>query len=109
MSTPLVDRETAMAKQTHHQFIPGIGYLAHSAPPPLLPEHTGDKNCKPPAGTRTGSLHKLQPPGKGAPMTMRWVAAEGAWASPKPGKGHRLAFTCEHLSKAGWQYVAIAK
>lgn len=105
---PVASRKQAMMKQTHHQFVDGIGYVAHSGPPALLPSHFGSKNCKPPTDTVDGTMHMLQPPGKAPPMAMRWIKNEHAWASPKMA-GHRLAFTCEHLMKAGWAYIGPAK
>lgn len=108
-ASPLVSRATAMGKQTHHQFIKGVGFLAHSGPPDLDPVHNGKKNCAPKAGTAAGSRHWLRP-GNGAPdMVMIWIPTETAWASTKPEKGNRLAWPLEHLSRAGWEYVRPVK
>ncbi len=104
----LVSRKSALAKQTHHQLVPGLGYLPHAGPPDLPPDAIGNKNCKPPLNTADGSEHILQPAGGHPPMKMTWVAAESAWASMKPGKGNRMAWTCDHLSKAGWEYLSPA-
>jgi len=109
MTSPLVDRKTAMAKPTHHQFIFGFGYLAHSGPPALTEHHKGTKNTAPPARTKDGSLHRLQPPGSGAVMVMHWVEIERAWASTQPQKGNRLAWTTGHLMRAGWEYIGPAR
>ena len=109
VTTPLVDRATAYKQRTHHQFIPGTGYMVHSGPPELDPlVHKGTKNCAPPAGTKDGSLHVLRPSHGAKPMKMIWIAAERAWASPHPAKGNRLAWTTDHLMKAGWEYLKAA-
>ena len=105
----IVPREKALLKLTHHQFVMGLGYINHGGAPALGAEHKGDKNCAPPKDTKNGSLHVLQPPGNAPPLTMRWVAGENAWASLKIQKGNRMAWTAPHLSRAGWQYVSIAK
>jgi len=107
-ASPLVDRATAYKKLTQHQFIPGMGYLAHSGPPELPAVAKGTKNCIPPAGTKDGSAHVLKPPGGAPPMRMLWIEAERAWASPKPATGNRLAWTTDHLTKAGWEYIKAA-
>jgi hypothetical protein len=108
-ASPLVSRAVAMGKMTHHQFIRSVGFLAHSGPPDLEPHHQGKKNCAPKAGSANGSRHWLKP-GNGHPdIVMTWVAAESAWASTKPDKGNRLAWSVEHLSRAGWEYVGPVK
>ena len=103
MASPLVSRSEAAAKRTHHQFVPGIGYLAHSGPPELPGWMSGSKNCDPPAGTAEGSVHLLRPPSGGTSMEFLWVAAEKAWA-PANGRGNRLAWPTSHLMRAGWEY-----
>jgi hypothetical protein len=104
----LVGRNTAFARRTHHQFIPGMGYVAHSGPPDLPPTANGSKNCDPPANTADGSLHMLRPPGGHPPLAMVWVAAEKAWASRQPERGNRLAWPTSHLQRAGWEYIGPA-
>lgn len=105
MTSPIVSRDEAHKKRTHHQFVPGLGYLAHSGPPDLPPTAKGTMNCAPPAGTKDGSAHVMRPPYGAAEMTMLWVAGEQAWAPSTPGKGNRLAWPPAHLSRAGWEYV----
>ena len=107
-STPLVSRVQALKQMTHHQFLPGVGYLQHSGPPDLPEAAKGTKNCSPPANTPNGSFHLLKPPTGAPPLTLIWVASEKAWASQHPGKGHRLAFSTNHLMRAGWEYVGLA-
>lgn len=102
---PIVNRATAMLRQTQHQFLQGIGYIVHSGPPDLPAAARGNANCDPPPGTAEGSVHLLQPPGAFTHMPMRWISVERAWASLHPGKGNRLAWTTDHLRKAGWEYV----
>jgi hypothetical protein len=104
----LVNRSTAMQRRTHHQFMPGLGYVAHSGPPDLPPGANGKANCDPPAGTADGSVHVMQPPRPHPPMLMVWIAAEKAWASQRPERGNRLAWPPGHLSKAGWEYDSPA-
>jgi len=103
--SPIVRRATAHQKRTHHQFVPGLGYVAHEAPPDLPAVAKGDKNCEPPASVRDGSVHIMKPPGGHPPMAMTWIAGERAWASRPPNRGNRLAWTPAHLSSAGWEYV----
>jgi hypothetical protein len=100
----IVSRAAAMRRRTHHQFVPGLGYIAHAAPPDLPPTSRGNKNCEPPTGTPDGSIHLIKPPTGAPPMLMTWVAAERAWASTKPGAGNRLAWPTAHLMRAGWEY-----
>jgi hypothetical protein len=107
MGSPLVARHTAIAKQTHHQFIKGIGYLAHEGPPELPRSANGKKNTNPPAGTKTGFVGLLRPPTGGNPVRFVWVSPEGAWASPAM-KGNRMAWTTTYLQLAGWEYVGPA-
>ena len=105
MTSPFVTREHAHQKRTHHQYIDGLGYMAHEGPPELPAAAQGAKNCVPPEGTKDGTAHLLQPPGGHPQMILLWVEAEGAWASRHPGKGNRLAWTTDHLMRAGWEYV----
>ncbi len=108
MASPVVDRATAMGRRTHHQFLPGIGYIAHSGPPALPDRPPGTKSCKPPAGTKDGSVHLMKPGTGGPPIRMLWIAGEGAWASLKIGKGNRLAWSAAFLTAAGWEYGGVA-
>jgi hypothetical protein len=106
MASPIVSRKSAHLKMTHHQYIDGIGYLVHEGPPELPLGHGGgSKNCEPSKGTKDGSEHFLQPP-RGAPeMILVWVEAERAWRPPHPGRGNRLAWSTDYLSRAGWEYL----
>jgi hypothetical protein len=105
----IVKRAVAMQSKTSHQFIRGVGYLQHADPPDIPAGVEGGRNCSPPAGTEDGSVHVLNP-SHGAPqMRLRWIAREGAWEPLKPGAGNRLAWTADHLSRAGWQYVGLAR
>jgi hypothetical protein len=101
----VVGKAVAHKRKTHHQHVPGIGYVAHAGPPDLPPECQGRENCDPPRGTADGSLHNLKPPGGHPPMTLRWVAGERAWESLQPERGNRLAWPTSHLMKAGWAYL----
>jgi hypothetical protein len=103
--SPFVSRKEALKKRTHHQFINGIGYIAHSGPPELPAACNGNKNCDPPKNTRDGSVHVLLPPNGAGPMKFTWIAAEQAWASTVPDKGNRLAWPTSHLQRAGWSYA----
>lgn len=105
MTSPLVGRSAAVQKMTHHQFVKGLGYIAHSGPPELPAHLAGKKNCAPPAGTQNDSHHMLRPPNGAPDMVMRWIAGEQAWASLIPEKGNRLAWPVQHLQRAGWEYV----
>lgn len=107
----VVDRAAAARRKTHHQFIPGIGYIAHSGPPTLPPGSNGSQSCLPKGDAADGSLHLMQPPNGHPPITMKWVAVERAWESLQPERGNRLAWPHDHLMKAGWSYLrpAIAK
>lgn len=110
MTSPIVNKAAAHQRMTHHQFLPGIGYLAHGGAPDVPAGIKGGRNCKPPSGTRDGSVHLLRSAHHGsADKRFRWVAAEGAWASLKPAAGNRLAWTAEHLSAAGWEYSGPAE
>jgi hypothetical protein len=104
MTSPLVSRSEALKRRTHHQFLPGFGYIAHSGPPELPENARGTKNCAPPNGTSDATAHLMQPP-SGPPIRMVWVQSEGAWASPQRERGNRLAWTTSHLQKAGWEYL----
>jgi hypothetical protein len=108
-ASPIVSRKTALQRRTAHQFIPGIGYVAHAEPPEFAPHPVGGKNCDPGAGAADGSVHVLRPPNGHPEMRMVWVAAERAWAPERADRGNRLAWTISHLSKAGWEYVGPAK
>lgn len=100
------DRAQALAKRAHHQFVPGLGYIAHGGPPVLPPTAKGDKPCEPAAGSKDGSRHLLLPPNGGRQMPMLWNAAEKSWSAVRLGRGVRMAFAAAHLSKLGWAYVA---
>ncbi len=100
--SPLVPRSDALQKRTHHQFVRGIGYLAHSGPPELPDTARGTKNCEPAPGTKNGSVHLMRPPTGAAPLKMVWIAKERAWASAVPDRGNRLAWSTNHLMRAGW-------
>jgi hypothetical protein len=102
---PLASRVEAMKRPTHHQFVPGIGYLVHSGPPDLPPEANGKKNCLPPTGTADGSVHMLKPPTGADPIAFRWNQADQSWISTRPAKGNRLAWPASHLQRAGWEYA----
>jgi hypothetical protein len=104
----LANRKQALASPTRHQFVPGVGYIAHAGPPPLPVGANGSKNCDPLEGT-AASMHLLQPPGGHPKIAMKWLPAAKAWASPKPGKGNRLAWPAAYLQKAGWAYVGPTK
>lgn len=97
-----------MAKQINHQFVPGLGYVAHSGPPELPPGSNGTASCLPKSDAADGSLHLMQPPHGHPPIAMRWVALEKAWASIQPERGNRLAWPADFLSKAGWAYLRPA-
>lgn len=104
MASPLVSRSDALKKRTHHQHLRGIGYVAHTAQPELPGSANGKKNCAPPSGTKDATHHMMKPPNGAAPIRMSWVAAEKAWAS-MTGKGNRMAWTTDHLMRAGWEYA----
>jgi len=104
--SPIVSRSEAEQRPTHHQFVPGIGYIVHSGPPEMPQGRSGaGKPCKPPQGTEDGSLHFLQPPNQHPKMPMRWLAKHHCWAPMRHGQGNRLAWSDEHLSAAGWAYM----
>ena len=105
MSSPLVSREEAHKLRTHHQFVPGIGYLRHAGAPTLPADAKGTKNCAPPAGTKDGTVHMLRTPTGAPPIAFVWIAAEQAWATANPLKGNRLAWAPAHLQRAGWEYI----
>lgn len=100
----IVPRQTAQAKPTHHQFVTGLGYVRHDGPPPLPRGAQGSKNCKPAPKTEDGSVHTLRIPGGRVVREMVWHASAQAWG-PARGQGNRMAWSPEHLSKAGWEYV----
>jgi hypothetical protein len=102
-----VPRSVAMKAQTKHQFLHGIGYVPHGGPPDIPTGAQGGKNCLPATGAANGSIHILKPSHGAPPMRMRWVAAEQAWAGLNQAKGNRLAWTADHLSRAGWEYVGV--
>lgn len=104
----VVNKSTALARKTHHQFCPGIGYVAHSGPPELQPGSNGSANCIPAATAADGTLHLMQPPQGHPPITMRWVAVERAWESLQPERGNRLAWPADYLRKVGWAYLRPA-
>lgn len=104
-TSPLVSKRVADANPTHHQHILGMGYLAHSGAPDLPDHCKGEENCAPPQGTANASLHLLKPPGGAPDMIFKWAAKHNAWLSISPGKGNRMAWTVDHLMKAGWRYV----
>jgi hypothetical protein len=103
-----VNRTEAMRDPTRHQYVEGIGYVAHSGAPEFAPVRA-PKNCAPPAKTADGSHHMLKPPSGGKPIMMVWWAKHRAWATIHPGKGNRLCWTTDHLSKAGWEYGELVK
>lgn len=105
----IVKRSTAVKAMLRHQFVPGLGYVAHEGEPELGPEYNGKANCAPAPQTATDTLHLLRPPGGHPPMTMRWVAKESAWAPTVQGKGNRLAWSHGYLSRAGWEYIGPFK
>jgi hypothetical protein len=110
MTSPFVSRSEAHQKMTHHQYMDGIGYVAHSGPPELpLGRVVSSKNCAPPPGAKDGSAHLLKPPGGHPDMIMLWVAAENAWRPTHPGKGNRLAWSTDHLMRSGWEYLGPVK
>lgn len=101
-------RDQAMKRRTAHQFVAGLGYVAHAEMPVPPANAAGGQNCEPPAKAADGSRHLLKHVGGGS-RTFTWVAAERAWAPIKHGEGNRLAWTVDYLSKAGWEYVGKAK
>jgi hypothetical protein len=107
MASPslVVSRSAAMRQRSLHQFIPGIGYVAHGCPPSITAEAKNQKNCEPKAGIIDGSTHYLRPPGGGRPVAMTWVAAEKAWAATQFEKGNRLAWPVDYLRRVGWEYA----
>ena len=107
MSLATVPKHVAHKRMTMHQFIPGVGYIEHGAHPEVPVGTNGGRNCLPPKGTADGTVHLLRSvQHNAAPIRMRWVAAEKAWASLKTATGNRLAWTTDHLSAAGWEYVS---
>lgn len=100
----MVERNEAIARRTHCQYVHGQGFLDHGAPPALPADASGTANCVPDDGAQNGSVHIMRTPG-GTEMNMIWHADEGAWGATVLGKGNRLAWTPEHLSKAGWEYL----
>lgn len=100
----MVPRSVALSRLTHHQFVAGMGYVAHGMAPELPPDANGSKNCAPPAGTADGSVHLMRPPTGADPVRMIWTPTEGAWAAEIPQKGNRMAWSTEHLMRAGWEY-----
>ena len=109
MSFAVVSRAAALRKQTGHQFVPGIGYIPHASPPDFARHPAAGKNCAPPSGTPDGSVHLMQPPNGHPKLEMRWVAVENAWASMRIDQGHRLAWSVDYLSAAGWEYAGKPK
>lgn len=108
MST-IVPRRDALQKQTHHQFVPGFGYIAHGGAPVLPKGSNGTKDCNPPEGTADGTVHLLRPPNGDDPMAFRWIAAERAWGTMRLDRGNRIAWAPDHLMRAGWAYVSPSK
>lgn len=105
----VVPRDAAMRRQTHHSFLPDLGFVAHRGPPDVPPGSKASAGCSPPAATTDGSKHMLKPPNGSKPMPFRWVASEQAWASLKSGEGNRLAWPATFLQRCGWSYVGKAK
>lgn len=105
MAQAIVSRSTATKDPTRHQFVKNIGFLMHDGPPELPPGYNGTANCAPAADAPDLSVHVLQTPGDGVEIRMKWLADHRAWSSMVFGKGNRLAWTPDHLSRAGWKYV----
>src|ERR1700744_570478 len=104
----LTDEQAAMKRQTHHQFVRGLGYVNHGAEPPVPPAAI-PSYAVPPEGTADGSLHILNPSHNAPPMTMGGVAAEKAWRHPHDSaRGNRMAWTAVFLGRSGWAYVGPA-
>lgn len=104
-----VSRDEAMRRSVHCQYVHGQGFYDHGGPPVLPEGASGAANCLPAVGTADGSMHVLQPPGGHPEMTMVWRAAESAWAPTVLGKGNRMAWTHDHLARAGWSYKRSAE
>lgn len=109
MTSPLVSRDEALAKPMHHQYVIGIGYLAHDGPPDLPASASGRKGCCPKKDAAEGSLHVMKPPNGAGPVIMLWSRKHQAWSALNPGKGNRMAWSAEFLMRAGWEYVRPAK
>lgn len=101
-----VTKDEALRRRTHCQYLHGQGFVDHGMPPELPEDATGSASCMAPVGAEDGSVHVLKPPGAQPEMRMIWIAAESAWAPTVFGKGNRLAWTHDHLSRAGWRYVS---
>lgn len=106
-ASPLVSRREAMKNPTSHQFIKGLGYLAHTEPPEIPLGTRPSTGCTPPTGTPDGSLHLLQPPGTRPKMTFKWLMRDSAWQAI-PIRGNRIAWTADHMKRAGWSYAGPA-
>ena len=100
---PVVKQSVAAKKPTHHQFVPGMGYVVHSGEAKIPSPVKKGKNCAPPAGTKTGAIFDLIPPTGGKPVRMAWNATHRCWLSPRPAQSTRTAFSPEFLSRAGWE------
>lgn len=100
-------RAAAEQNPTHHQFEPGNGYVNHGGPPMVPNPVLLKKNCLPKDTSLDGTLHLLRAP-TGTAMTMIWLPVHRAWANTRIDRGNRLAWTADHLSKAGWEYLKPA-
>lgn len=95
-----------MTRPTHHQFVKGIGHISHASEPEIPPGYpVGSKNCLPPPNAKDGSIHLMNPSHGAPPMRMRWLADHKSWASLAPDKGNRMAWSTDHLMRAGWEYL----
>jgi hypothetical protein len=106
----VVPRETAMRDPTRHQFIAGLGHVAHEGVPevPLGAALSPPDRAHPPAGAADGSRHLLNPPNGGKSIAFEWLAVHQAWKSERPEAGNRLAWPATFLSRAGWTYKGAA-
>ena len=99
----IVDRNRAMGAQIRHSFIPLVGYVAHGEEPPVNNIGLSTTACDPPHDIKDGD-HCLLRSAAGIVVEMTWVGAERAWAPLNIAQGNRLAWTAEHLSRAGWKF-----
>ena len=91
----------ALKDPTNHRLIPGLGYVRGNP----MPNGSEDANyCYPPAGTRDGSSHFLQPPKGAHKMKFVWLQQQAAWFTLNP-RSLRLAYPAEYLSSHGWRYL----
>jgi hypothetical protein len=101
MQAIVVPQEQAMAYETAHRFMPGVGHVYVGAPIPRNPPLNPPDACTPTADIPEGTVVTLRSP-RGTFVDFVWLRSKHLLRCRMLGSGNRMAFYPSYLASYGW-------